>query len=130
MAGELTALQEKAAQLYVEGKTKSDAYRHAGYDVSNCTTKSINELACHLFADIKVLSRVEELQEDAANRHRVTVDSLTAELEEAKNFAYGLEQPSAAVSAIMGKAKIHGFDKQIIEGNLKMVKVRDMTGKK
>jgi hypothetical protein len=42
------------------------------------------------------------------------VDSLTAELEEARSVAMAEKQASAAVSATMGKAKLHGLvvDKQ------------------
>lgn len=49
-------------------------------------------------------------------RHNVTVDSLLAELEEARQ-ALSAETPqsSAAVAATMGKAKLVGLDKQIID---------------
>lgn len=126
----LTALQENAAKLFVEGHTQADAYRKAGYKVDKCTDKSIHELASRVFADVRVSSRVKELQAEAQQRHDVTIDSLTKELDEAKRFAYGVEQTSAAVSAIMGKAKIHGFDKQVIDANIKtIVKIVDLSGK-
>jgi phage terminase small subunit len=77
---ELTSLQERAAQLYVlEGKTKSDAYREAGYSVENSTDKSVNELASALFANPKVSSRVEELRELQLKRQQVTIDRVVAE---------------------------------------------------
>lgn len=50
-------------------------------------------------------------------RHEITVDTLLAELEEARQAALGAETPqtSAAVSATMGKAKLLGLDKKIVE---------------
>lgn len=50
-------------------------------------------------------------------RHDLTVGDLLAELEEARQAALGAENPqsSAAVAATMGKAKILGLDKQIID---------------
>jgi hypothetical protein len=53
--------------------------------------------------------RLEELQAAAAARHETTIDSLTTELEAAREMAMNNGQPSAAVSATMGKAKLHGF---------------------
>ena len=45
----------------------------------------------------------------------VTVESIAAELEEARKLAMTEKVPSAAVSASLGKAKIYGLDKKIIE---------------
>jgi phage terminase small subunit len=42
-------------------------------------------------------------------RHMVTVDSITMELEEARRMALDTTQPSAAITASMGKAKLHGL---------------------
>lgn len=50
-----------------------------------------------------------ELQEEARQRHATTVDSLTAELEEARDVARSTEQSASMVSATMGKAKLHGL---------------------
>lgn len=75
----LTAKQEIAAQAYaLEGMTQSDAYR-AAYSTENMTDKSVHELASRLFADIKVSSRVEELQALTLKRLQVTVDRVVAE---------------------------------------------------
>ncbi len=40
-----------------------------------------------------------------------TVDTLTDEYEDARKLAMATGQPSAAVSATTGKARIHGLDK-------------------
>ncbi|KAF0679407.1 hypothetical protein Y59_27690 [Enterobacter hormaechei] len=60
---------------------------------------------------------MKELQGEIKQRHNVTVDSLLAELEEARQKALSAETPqsSAAVAATMGKAKLVGLDKQIVD---------------
>jgi phage terminase small subunit len=110
----LTQKQEKAAQHFVEHGNKSDAYRHA-YSTKNFTAKSVNEKASQLFSVVKVKSRVEELQAATLKRHEITVDSLAAEYEEAKQLALKIERPEAAIKAIDGKARITGHDKKVID---------------
>ena len=60
---------------------------------------------------------VEAYTSQIAFEHRVTADSLMLELEEARVIALGLESPqtSAAISATMGKAKLAGLDKQLVD---------------
>jgi hypothetical protein len=78
---------------------------------------SINRKAKELIDNVKISARVFELQSEIKARHSVTVDSLIKELEEARQAALGADTPqsAAAVAATMGKAKITGLDKQIIE---------------
>lgn len=105
----LTAKQEKFAQVYVETSNASEAYRQS-YNVKPDTKpESVWQAASTILADIKVSSRVLELQEEHRKRHNVTVDTLTAELDEDRKLARKVEQPSAAISAVMGKAKLHGL---------------------
>lgn len=112
---ELTPKQETFAQRYVETGNASEAYRHA-YDVGADTKpESVWTNASQVLSDTKVAQRVMDLQEAARERHDVTMDRLTEELEQARLQA--MSDPkgaSAAVSAIMGKAKLHGLlvDKQ------------------
>jgi hypothetical protein len=53
--------------------------------------------------------------EDVKPELVVTVESILAELEEARQVAAAGDNPSAMVSASMGKAKLSGLDKQVIE---------------
>ena len=61
--------------------------------------------------------RLQQLREVHQKRHNVTVDSIVAELEEARQMALKAATPqtSAAVAASMGKAKLYGLDKQLVE---------------
>jgi len=105
--------QEKLAQVFVETGNKTEAYRQAGYS-TNCTDRTITGNVMRLFRTPQVLNRVAELQAEAAERHAVTIESLTADLREDRALAYSVKNPSAAVSAVMGMARLHGLDKQVL----------------
>ena len=112
----LTIKQEKFAQLVVELGDNSKAYRGA-YDASRMKPESVHRKARELIENVKVAARIDELRAEAAKAHRCTVDSLLSELEEARTVALSCETPqsSAAVAATMGKAKLCGLDKQLVE---------------
>jgi len=107
---------EKAAQVFVETGNKTEAFRQAGYS-TNSSEMVITSNVQRLFRRESVLNRVAELQALAAERNAVTIDSLTADLREDRALAYSVKNPSAAVAAVMGMAKLHGFDKQIISAD-------------
>ena len=112
----LTQKQEAACQAYIEcGGNQSEAYRQA-YNAENMTPETIWKEASILFNIPHVTVRVIELQATHVLRHNVTVDTLTNELDEARDLAKDTSQPAAMTGAIMGKAKIHGLvtDKQAI----------------
>ena len=112
----LTAKQEAFCLAYIETNNASEAYRRA-YDSNKMKPESVNESASRLLADVKITARLAELREPIMQRHNVTVDSLVLELEEARQAALSAETPqsSAAVAATMGKAKLCGLDKQVID---------------
>nr|WP_313709028.1 terminase small subunit [Brucella intermedia] len=101
------AKHEAFAQGLAKGMTADEAYQKAGY-------KPHRGNASTLRANQNISDRVAELQEKAVERTLVTVESITQELEEARRLALEEGQSSAAVSASMGKAKLHGLlvDKQ------------------
>lgn len=112
----LTPKQEAFCQAYIETGNASEAYRTA-YAADKMKPETINRNAKALLDNSKIATRVAELQGEIKQRHNVTVDSLIAELEEARKAALGAETPqsSAAVAATMGKAKLVGLDKQIVD---------------
>ena len=114
MAVSLTPKQENFCLAYLETGNASEAYRRA-YDAENMKPDSINVNACKLLADAKIALRLEELREPIMQRHAITVDDLLAELEQARQLAISTEAPAPAVSATMGKAKLLGLDKQVID---------------
>lgn len=115
MAG-LTEKQEKFCKALIETGNQSEAYRRA-YNTENMKPESVNRKAVEMVQKVAIAARLDELRKRVAKRHDCTVDSLVAELEEIKQVALAAETPqtSAAVSAVMGKAKLCGLDKQLVE---------------
>lgn len=112
----MTPKQEKFALAVAAGKALSVAYRDA-YSTGNMKAETVHRNAHALATDSKVSARIEALQAEAAKRNAVTVDDLLAELEAARQRALQAIPPqcSAAIAATMGKAKLLGLDKQLIE---------------
>ena len=107
----LTPKQEAFAQAYMQTGSASEAYRMP-YDASKSKPESVHRLAYGVLENVKVASRIKELQDQAQQRHQLTVDDLIKELEEARQIAMGGERPTPAamVAATMGKAKLLGLD--------------------
>lgn len=112
----LTQKQENFCLKYVETGNASEAYR-LSYNASKMKTESINNKAYELLKRVDIKAMVEEIRLNHAKRHQLTVDDLLEELEEARVAALTAEtvQASAACGATMGKAKLLGLDKQIID---------------
>ena len=114
MSKTLTPKQEMFCKKFIELGNASDAYR-AVYNASNMKAETINRKAFDLQNNGKITARISELHTAHQQRHNVTVDSLLAELEDARQLALAADNPSVMVSATMGKAKITGLDKKVIE---------------
>jgi DNA-binding transcriptional MocR family regulator len=80
---------------------------------------TVNRKAVELLENGKITARLDQLQQRAQKRHDITIDTLTEMLKADRELARELEQSSAAVSAVMGLAKIHGLilDKAQISGD-------------
>ena len=114
----LTPKQENFARKYIELSNASEAYRQS-YDAENMAPKTIWEEASRTLANPVVATRIMELQEGLQEKHEVTVGTIAKELDEARNLASRIEQPSPMVSASMGKAKLYGLvtDKTQLSGD-------------
>lgn len=112
----LTPKQENFCLAYLETGNASEAYRRA-YDAEAMSGNAIAVEACLLLDNPKVSLRLSELREPIMQRHAITVDVLLEELEEARQLAMNAATPqsAAAVGATMGKAKLLGMDKQVLE---------------
>lgn len=112
----LTPKQESFCQKYIELGNASEAYRQS-YDAEDMNSNVIHTKASELLKNGKVTVRIEQLRKAHKMRHNINIDVLLLELEEARQAALGAENPqsSAAVAATMGKAKILGLDKQVID---------------
>lgn len=119
--------KEAFAQKWHETGNKSEAYRYSHPRSQNWKDETVHNKASALSKDGEVSARYLELQKESADNHGITIKSLLDELEEARTVALTAETPqsSAAVTATMGKAKLCGLDKQIVESTVKIVKGND-----
>lgn len=110
----LTPKQESFCLVYLETGNASEAYRQC-YNAKSMSPEGVNREAKALLDNRKIAARLKELREPIMERHKITVDSLIAELEEARQVALAKETAAPAVSATMGKAKLLGLDKQVVD---------------
>ena len=108
---------ELFAQKWHETDNKSEAYRYSYPKSLKWKDESVHNKAYALSKVGEVKARYDELKEETAQNHGITVDSLILELDEARRLAMQPEnaQSSAAVSATMAKAKLVGLDITKIE---------------
>lgn len=95
------------------GKTQGQIYREIF--MSKANDQAVQAMASRLWRSPVMQEYADELRAELRERFMVTAESLIAELEEARIIAREERVPSSMVSATMGKAKIAGLDKQIIE---------------
>ena len=107
---ELTLKQEHFVKAYIETGNASEAYRIA-YDADKMKAETIHRKASELMNNGKIRARLNELQTEHKERHNMTVDDLIKELDEAREIAKENGNPTAMISAVMGKAKLLGLDK-------------------
>jgi phage terminase small subunit len=104
----LTLKQEAFAKAYIETGNASEAYRRA-YDAARMKPEALHVNASKLLADTKVALRVDDLRKAHATRHDISMDKLTGMALAAYEIAITEKAPSAAVSAVMAVAKLHGL---------------------
>ena len=109
----MTIKQELFAQAYIETGNASEAYKRAYNTQANANT--INRKASQLLKHPEVIKLLADLQAIHRQRHTITIDDILQELEQSRLLALENIQCSAAISATMGKAKLLGLDKQVIE---------------
>ncbi len=94
---------ELFAQGIAEGNSADAAHSAAGY-------KANRKNAWRLKTNQDIVARIAEIQGKAQERTEETLESVVEELNEARQAALDAGQMSAAISAIMGKAKILGLE--------------------
>tara|TARA_B100001063_G_scaffold243182_1_gene273263 strand:+ start:1798 stop:2172 length:375 start_codon:yes stop_codon:yes gene_type:complete len=114
---DLTLKQISFARLVVELGNKAKAYR-LSYNTKG-SDSACSVAAQKLIKIPAIASYIEELRNDAAELHGVTVHSLLDELELARTKAMDCDIPkiTSAIAAIMGKAKLCGLDQKAVNIN-------------
>jgi hypothetical protein len=98
----LKSIHERVAQELSTGKSATEAYKNAGY-------KGDRTAASRLSTKVNIQVRVKELQTEAAQKTKITIESLIREAEEVRGLAVTAGQLSAANTAIVTKAKLSGL---------------------
>ena len=109
----LTTKQELFVSAYCSnGFNATQAAIEAGYSVD-----SAREIGSENLTKPDIAEAVDRYKLSIKRRHGITIESLLNELEEAREVALSAETPqsSAAIAATMGKAKLTGLDKHIVE---------------
>lgn len=109
----LTTKQELFVSAYCSnGFNATQAAIEAGYSVD-----SAREIGSENLTKPDIAEAVDRYKLAIKKRHGITIESLLNELEEARGAALSAETPqsSAAIAATMGKAKLTGLDKHIVE---------------
>jgi len=101
----LTDRQEQFCQQILSGKSQAEAYRIA-YGAGQ---KASEANGSRLIASDRVKARIEQLRQFEAAAQRVSLPFLTAGLYRIAGKAEEAGQHSAAVQAMLGVAKLHGF---------------------
>jgi len=102
---QLTAKQERFAQLVASGINSSDAYRQA-YDPKKSSDVTINKEASALRCSPNIARRIEQLMEPVKQKIVVDRAFIYEKLLEALDLALDTDQPGAAVSAAEKLAKL------------------------
>ena len=118
----LTVKQESFCQEYVKNGNATRSYQ-------TVYSKGMSKAACHTEAQLmmklpKIISRIDELQEQAVKATMLTVNQRLAYLLEAVEMAKNASQPKAIVSAVNEMNKmLGGHAAQVVQqsGELKLV---------
>ena len=106
----LTPKQQAFALAFFETGNATESYRRA-YDVDdNARDPWIRVEACQLLDHPDIALMLKDLQEQAARHSIFTRQKAMEEYEQARVVAIAANNPSAAVAATNGKAKLWGLD--------------------
>ncbi|HDS1139592.1 TPA: terminase small subunit [Stenotrophomonas maltophilia] len=100
----LTPKQQRFVQEYLQDHNGTQAAIRAGYSESTA-----RQQGSRLLTEPRIQAAVRAGQQKVAKKAEVTIDSLMAELEQARKLALKEKQASAAVTATMGKGKLAGL---------------------
>lgn len=123
-AAPLTPKQQRFVQEYLQDHNGTQAAIRAGY-----SDKTAKQQGSRLLTDPRIQAAVRAGQQKMAKKAEVTVDSLMAELEEARKLALKEKQASAAVTATMGKGKLAGLlvEKHKHSGSIGTYNLKDLS---
>lgn len=116
LKGKLTVKQEAFCRAYVETGNATEAYARTISTKTTSSRRTLTVMAHHYIANNPVVAdRINELMDEVHEDWRESLKSITLELNENRALAISLGQISAANQSTLGKAKLHGLDKDRVE---------------
>ena len=94
--------QERFCQLVRQGVVPFKAFPLAGYRPHNANPYRLSD-------NERVKARLAELHKGFAMKTRVTVETISEQLDEDRAFAKAVDQAGPALNATIAKAKLHGL---------------------
>ena len=105
----LTSKQTSFCQAYVEIGNASEAYRRS-YNSDTMKSQTIWKKASELLDKDHVRGRIQELQAEHRKAHDITVEKITTMYLADRALAHELANPSAAVAATTGLARLFALE--------------------
>ena len=97
-----------AREYCSNGRNKTEALKAIGYSKSYYEGGRSAEV---VWGNERIIEAIRDIDASNAEESSYTVAQCQLEYEEARQMGITLNQPSAVVSAITGKARLFGFDK-------------------
>lgn len=107
----LDPVREAFVQEYHATGNASEALRKAKPHATKWKPNVVHVKASEMLAEGGVQVRLQELQQEAAERHGISIDTLTEMARRAFDLAMSnaVQAPAAAVSAVVALGKLHGL---------------------
>lgn len=102
----LTGKQQRFIQEYMIDSNATQAALRAGY-----AANSVNKTGPANLVKIGIKQAIDKLRVKLAEKIGYTVEQAQREYEEARALAMKVNQPAAAATAITGKARLYGMDR-------------------
>ena len=113
---DLTGKQEAFCLAYIETGNASEAYRRA-YSAESMKLATVKRKAKMLMDMGKIRARLTELQSEAAEKSKLTLESHLEKLRELRDAAADFGQFSAAIRAEIARGKAAGLYREQIDLN-------------
>lgn len=126
----LTAKQEAFCQAIADGLSQADAYRRA-YKAEKMKPESVQRMAHKLIKDLKVTSRVQELQSELKSKQLWTREQSVTTIMLGLESAKGNDKPMEIFKGVELLNKMFGYDApQKVEISQKSGVTFNITSKK
>ena len=115
--------QETFCQNKADGKmSDAEAYRQAGYSKTDA-----NSASHRLSTKVHIQARIAHIQAERAAEARITRETLADDYNRALRIAEAQDNAQGMCAATTGKARLYGFDKQVVETSVPEPMTRDQA---